>query len=146
MTAAIVLLRRVWWLIPIAALAAGWWWTDHALADAKLTIANERQVLTQERAEADRVRAASEIANANRLIAAGDAYAARLAAREPIILESTNTLREYAQTDAGRVRCLGADRVRGLDGLATDLADAARSTAGGAGTVPDADPAPAGGR
>ncbi len=135
MTAALALLRRVWWLVPIVALAAGWWWTSRQLADVRLTLAGERIVRVQDLADAERAKAAAELANANRLIAASDAYAVRLASLDPVILKSTNTVREYAKTDAGRAVCRGADRVRALDALDADLADDAKPAGGGAGPV-----------
>ncbi len=146
MTAALALLRRVWWLIPIVALAAGWWWTSRQLADVRLTLAGERLVRVQDLADAEKAKAAAELANANRLIAAGDAYAARLAAIDPIIVRSTNMVKEYATTDAGRAVCRGADRVRAIDALDADLADDPRPASSGAGSVPADAAAPAGGR
>lgn len=57
-------------------------------------------------------------------------YAADQANRQPIIIRSKDTIREYAQTDAGRVACLDANRVRGIDGFDTDIAATAnRGTA-----------------
>lgn len=146
MTAALALLRRVWWLVPIVALAAGWWWTSRQLADVRLTLANERTVRVQDLADAERAKAAAELANANRLIAAGDAYAVRLASLDPIILKSTNTVREYAKTDAGRVECRGADRVRAIDALDAELADDPQPSVGGVGRLRTDGAAPAGGR
>lgn len=122
MTAVLGLLRRVWWLVPIVALAAGWWWTSLVLADVRLTLAGERLVRVQDAADAAQAKAVAELAIANRLIAASDAYAARLASIDPIILESTKTVREYAETDAGRTVCRDADRVRAIDELNADLA------------------------
>lgn len=146
MTAALALLRRFWWLVPIIALATGWWWTSRQLADVRLTLAGERLVRVQDLADAERAKAAAELANANRLIAASDAYAVRLASLDPIILKSTNTVREYAKTDAGRAVCRGADRVRAIDALDAELADDPRPTGGDAGAVRSDAAAPAGGR
>ncbi len=146
MTGAIALLRRVWWLVPMAALAAGWWWTDRRLADVRLTLANERQVRAQDLADAEAAKLTAERDNAQRLVGATAAYAERLAAREPLILKSTNVVREYAQTDAGRTRCRDADRVRAIDALDADLASLAQPAGGGAGAVRTDAPAPAGGR
>ena len=56
-----------------------------------------------------------------RVTAAVSGYADRLAAMEPVILHSTNTVKEYAQTAAGAAPCLGADRVRGIEQNATLL-------------------------
>lgn len=73
-------------------------------------------------------------ANDKRLSDASIAYAARLAAVEPVIVHSTNTVREYAQTPAGGALCLAPDRVRGIDDLDRSLADIA-ATSESAGTV-----------
>lgn len=49
-------------------------------------------------------------------------YATDLANRQPIIIRSKDTVREYAQTPNGRAPCLAADRVRGIDGFDSDIA------------------------
>lgn len=144
--AALALLRRVWWLVPIAALAAGWWWTDRKLADTRLTLANERQVRAQDLADAEAAKLKAERDAAERVAVATATYADRLATRQPIILESTNTVREYAQTDAGRVRCRDAERVRSIDLLDTRLAASATAAGSGDRAVPANAAAPAGGR
>ncbi len=146
MTAALGLLRRVWWLVPIVALAAGWWWTSLVLADVRLTLAGERLVRVQDAADAAQAKAAAELANANRLIAASDAYAARLASIDPIILESTKTVREYAETDAGRTVCRDADRVHAIDELDADLASDTGAASSRSGVVRADASAPKSGR
>lgn len=146
MAAALALFRRVWWLVPIAALAAGWWWTDRQLADVRLTLARERQVWTQDRAEAEQAKLKAERDAADRVAAAAMSYADRLANRAPIILESTNTVREYAQTDAGRVRCRAADRVQAIDLLDARLAEAAAAPGRRDRALPADAAAPASGR
>lgn len=120
---AILLLRRIWWAIPIAALSALLVITRAQRDDARQTLDNERSAMTAEIARADRRLAEAEKRYADRQAAAALTFADRLAAREPIILRSTNTVREYAQTDAGRVLCRGADRVRAIDALDAELAD-----------------------
>ncbi|MGT2515140.1 hypothetical protein ACVOMT_13730 [Sphingomonas panni] len=142
----LALLRRVWWLVPIVALAAGWWWTDRQLADVRLTLANERTVRTQDLADAEKAKLKAERDGAERVATATATYADRLANRAPIILESTNTVREYAQTDAGRVRCRDADRVRSVDLLDARLAAPATAAGSGGRTMPADAAAPAGGR
>lgn len=146
MGGALALLRRVWWLVPIAALAAGWWWTDRRLADVRLTLARERQVWTQDRAEAEQAKLKAERDAADRVAAAAMSYADRLANRAPIILESTNTVREYAQTDAGRVRCRAADRVQAIDLLDARLAETATAPGRRDRAVPADAATPASGR
>ncbi len=132
----IALLRRVWWLIPIVALAAGWLWTDRTLADVRLTLANERQVRVQDLADAEAAKLRAERDAAERVANATATYADRLADRAPIILESTKTVEKYAQTDAGRVRCRDADRVRSIDLLDARLAAPAPAADRGDGAVP----------
>ncbi len=144
MTAALALLRRFWWAIPIIGLAAALLVTRETLADRTATLTAERQAWTAEIDRAERHRAEIEKRNADRLVQATATYADRLAAREPIILRSTNTVREYATTDAGRLRCRGADRVRAIDALDAELADAAPPAGSGASAVPANAPAPAG--
>ena len=123
MTAALALLRRFWWAVPIVALTALLFITRAQRDDARRTLRNERAAMTAEIDRADRERLAAEKRYADRQTAAALTYADRLAAREPIILRSTNTVREYAATPAGRAVCLGADRVRGIDALDAELAD-----------------------
>jgi hypothetical protein len=78
--------------------------------------------------------------------AASATYADRLAAREPLIIKSTDTVREYAQTDAGRVPCRGPERVRAIDDLDAAIAADAGAAGGRAGGLhPDA-AAPTAGR
>ncbi|WP_112383579.1 hypothetical protein [Sphingomonas carotinifaciens] len=144
MTAALALLRRFWWAIPIIGLAAALLVTRETLADRTATLTAERQAWTAEIDRAERQRAEIEKRNADRLVQATATYADRLAAREPIILRSTNTVREYATTDAGRLRCRGADRVRAIDALDAELADPAPPAGSGASPVPADAPAPAG--
>ena len=93
--------------------------------------------------DGDRRRRESPIARQQ--AAAIQTYAAALAARQPLIIHSKDTVTRYAQTDAGRVLCRAADRVRDIDALDADLArdPAAPSRSGGA--VPtDAAASPAG--
>lgn len=144
--AGLALLGRIWWLVPIVALAAGWWWTDRQLADVRLTLANERTVRTQDLADAEKAKLKAERDGAERAASATAIYADRLANRAPIILESTNTVREYAQTDSGRVRCRDADRVRSIDLLDARLAALAATAGSGDRAMPPDAAAPAGGR
>ncbi|MEH3121069.1 MAG: hypothetical protein PGN16_03670 [Sphingomonas phyllosphaerae] len=120
------LLSRFWPAIPIIAAVALAMLFRAQRDDARQTLRNERQAWTASLDRADRARADQERGFAQQIAAAATSFADRLAAREPIILRSTNTVREYAQTAAGRVMCRGADRVREIDSLDADLAD--RST------------------
>ena len=78
-----------------------------------------------------------------RVASASDTYAARTPALQSIIVRSTDTVRTYAKTSAGRASCLGADRVRGFDEL--DACIAAGAAASRAEPVPgDAGASPGG--
>lgn len=138
--AAFALLRRVWPAIPILILGAALLATRATLADRTATLKAERSAWSAEIDRATKQRVIDEARWAQASASAALTYADRLAAREPIILRSTNTVREYAQTDAGRARCLGADRVRGIDALDAALfAQPAEASGSGDATVP-ADP------
>ncbi|MEE8612112.1 MAG: hypothetical protein V3V60_13640 [Sphingomonas aquatilis] len=139
--AAFALLRRFWPAIPIVILGAALLATRATLADRTATLKAERSAWSVEIDRATEQRAIDEARWAQASASAALTYADRLATREPIILRSTNTVREYAQTDAGRIRCLGADRVRGIDALDAALSPtvpgAARSGDAGVSADPD---------
>jgi hypothetical protein len=139
-------LRRFWQAFPIAGLAIALLITRGTLADRTATLKAERAAWSAEIARTEQLQAATERRWAETQTTALTTYADRLAAREPIILHSTNTVREYAQTDAGRARCLGADRVRGIDALDAALfpQGAAPPGSGDAGLPADAAAAPIG--
>ncbi|TCP30681.1 hypothetical protein [Sphingomonas sp. BK235] len=145
-TAVLALLRRFWPLLPIAGLAIAAVILRAQLADARHDLALERSQATAAAERARRERAELVAANAQREAAATSTFADRLAARAPLIIHSKDTVREYAQTDAGRAQCLGADRVRAIDALDAALAGAGEGTAGaGAPAVqPVAGPPPIG--
>ncbi len=138
--AALALLRRFWPAIPIVALAAALLITRQTLADRTATLKAERTARSAEIDRAERQRLADEARWSRRMTSALGTYADRLAARGPIILHSTDTVRTYAQTDAGRARCLGADRVRGIDALDAALFPAPAEAAGRGDAGVSADP------
>lgn len=138
--ATFALLPRFWPAIPTVILGAALLATRATLADRTATLKAERTAWSAEIDRAEKQRAIDEARWASASASAAQTYADRLSAREPIILHSTNTVREYAQTDAGRARCLGADRVRGIDALDAALfAQPAEASGSGDATVP-ADP------
>nr|WP_317893693.1 hypothetical protein [uncultured Sphingomonas sp.] len=143
---ALALLRRFWWALPMLALAAALLATRATLADRTATLRAERSAWTSALDDAEKARLAAERRFAANLAQAATNYADGLAARQPIIVRSTNTVREYAQTDAGRVLCRDADRVRAIDALDAELAEAAGSSGGGTGPVRADAAAAAGGR
>jgi hypothetical protein len=120
--------------------------TRSTLADRTATLKAERAAWTAEIAKAEQLRAQAEARFAVQQATALATYADRLASREPIILRSTDTVRTYAQTDAGRALCLGPDRVRGLDALDAELfpRDATAPGRGEAAVRADAGTAPGG--
>ena len=115
------LLRRFWWAVPMIGLLIALHFTRETLADRTATLKAERAAWTAEIAKAEQLRAAAEKRFAVQQTTALTTFADRLANREPIILRSTDTVRTYAQTDAGRAACLPADRVRGIDALDAEL-------------------------
>lgn len=130
----LVLIRQHWQLALIAVLAGLFLVTRGERDAARQALSKEQTERKADHDRADRDRADQERGFAQRQASGISVFADRLAAREPIIVHSTNTMREYAQTDAGRARCLGPDRVRALDTYLSALAD------------PNPDSAPAGGR
>ncbi len=119
--AGFALLRRFWWAAPMIGLLAGLLLTRETLADRTATLKAERAAWSAEIAKAEQLRAAAETRFAVQQTTALTTFADRLANREPIILRSTDTVRTYAQTAAGRAACLPADRVRGIDALDAEL-------------------------
>jgi len=117
----LALLRRFWWAVPMIGLLVALHLTRGTLADRTATLKSERAAWTAEITKAEQLRAAAEKRFAVQQNTALTTFADRLANREPIILRSTDTVRTYAQTDAGRAACLPVDRVRGIDALDAEL-------------------------
>ena len=138
-------LLRHWWVMPLVGLAIALHLTRGTLE--KRTAQRDAAIAgrTADRQAAAAEKAKTEARWQGQLATATTSYADRLAAREPIILRSTDTVREYAATPAGRTVCLGADRVRGIDALDAELADDPDPAGGRGGAVhPDPDAPPAG--
>ncbi|WP_260597799.1 hypothetical protein [Sphingomonas endolithica] len=144
--AALALLKRFWWSAPIALLTVGLIVTRGTLADARSDLKLERAERATDKAIGERDVAKAEAGFKGQLANAATSYAERLATREPIILRSTDTVRTYAETPAGRVLCLAPDRVSGIDAFDRELfTDHPAATRGGNGAVPpDADQASGG--
>lgn len=137
-------LVRFWPALVV--LAMGIWVArlDHLRADYRLTLTNERAEKKEALAAGERARLADQARFAQRQAAAAQTFAATLAARQPFIIHSKDTVTRYAQTDAGRVVCRAADRVRDIDALDADLArDPATSSRSGGPLSPDAAAPPA---
>lgn len=91
--------------------------------------------------KAERELAAREVSAERRAADAAASFADRLAQIEPVVLRSSDTVTRYAQTPAGAVACLGADRVRGIEADASALGFVAPDpTSGGDAVLEDADP------
>lgn len=88
-------------------------------------------------------RGEERLADERRVSAAVLAYSDALAAQQPVILRSIDTVREYAQTPAGAVLCLPADRVWGIDADAAALGLQPAPAAPGGGSAVPANPDPA---
>jgi len=143
-TGATRLLR--FWPAALVLLVGLWIWRlDTLRADYRQTLTNERAAWSMAIADSEKARSADEARFARQQAAGAQTYAAALAARQPLIIHSKDTVTRYAQTDAGRAVCRDADRVRDIDALDADLTrdPAAPSRSGGA--VPaDAAASPAG--
>jgi hypothetical protein len=124
-------------------------WVALALLSASLfatrgTLSRVRLEHQAELASRDRDAAIAAKANADRARQAAEGDATRLAAMQPLIVRSTDTVRTYAETPDGRAACLAPDRVRGLDDLDASI-HAASAAPAGEGAVPaDAGEAPGG--
>ncbi|MEG3089487.1 hypothetical protein [Sphingomonas sp. PB4P5] len=131
--AGLALLKRYWWVGLVVVLL----FMREQLADARADLRIERAARATDKAIGERDVAKAEAGFKGQLAIAADNYAGRLADREPIILRSTDTVRTYAETPAGRVLCLAPDRVSGIDAFDRELFAANPAPAGGsAGTVP----------
>lgn len=117
----LTLLRRFWPALIV--LALGLWVArlDRLRADHLQTLTNERAAWSAAISDGEKARSADEARFARQQAAAVQTYAAALAARQPLIIHSKDTVTRYAQTDAGRVLCRAADRVRDIDALDADL-------------------------
>ena len=132
----------LWKLLAAAVALGAIWLALDVFGDARHAagVAEERghwQAL--QTAKAERI-ADQRVAEAHRGQRAIEASAARLAAIVPLLLEIDGSVKDYAKTDAGRVLCRGADRVRQIEELDAILWPAVPD-AGGAGRALPADPA-----
>ena len=143
---ALALLRRFWPALIV--LALGLWAArlDHRRADHLQTLTNERAAWSAAIADADKSRLADQARFAQQQASAAQTYAATLAARQPIIIHSKDTVTRYAQTDAGRALCRAPDRVRDIDALDALLARDSAPSGRSGGAVPADGAAPPAGR
>lgn len=144
MTGATRLLRL--WFVAVVLLVGLWMWRlDSLRADYRQTLTNERAAWSMAIADGEKARSADEARFAQRQAAAAQTYAAALAARQPLIIHSKDTVTRYAQTDAGRAVCRDVDRVRDIDALDANLArDPAAPGRSGRAVPTDAAASPAG--
>ena len=141
-----ILLRRFWPALIV--LAMGLWVArlDRLRADYRQTLTNERAAWSAAIADAEKARLADEARFARQQATAAQTYAASLTSRQPLIIHSKDTVTRYAQTDAGRVLCRAADRVRDIDALDADLARDPTASSRSEGAVPTDGTAPPAGR
>lgn len=111
----------------------------HGNARYQAGMLSERAAWQAAVAERERQLAAQRAALERRATAAAEAYAARLAAQEPVVLRSHDTVIKYAATPAGAALCLAADRVRGIEADAAELGLAPAGDPGGGGEPVPAD-------
>ena len=128
--AALDFIRGNWrTLLPIAAIGVLIVWLLLAKADARhwqLVAANkDTQIEATKRAGAEQSAAAEKDR-----AAAIERMAERIGTIERITQSSKETVREYAQTDAGRAQCLDAGRVRGIDKTDSALGSASSADQG----------------
>ncbi|CAM3285183.1 MULTISPECIES: hypothetical protein [Sphingomonas] len=142
----VALLVRFWPALVV--LAMGIWVArlDHLRADYRQTLTNERAAQTEAIAAGERARLADQVRFAQQQAAATQTYAATLAARQPLIIHSKDTVTRYAQTDAGRALCRAPDRVRDIDALDALLARDPAAPGSSGGAVPADGTAPPAGR
>lgn len=134
------------WPVAVVLLVGLWIWRlDTLRADYRQTLTNERAAWSIAIADSEKARSADEARFARQQATAVQTYAAALAARQPLIIHSKDTVTRYAQTDAGRALCRDADRVRDIDALDADLARNPASSGRSGGAVPtDVAASPAG--
>ncbi|MDB5725000.1 MAG: hypothetical protein JWQ16_1754 [Novosphingobium sp.] len=113
--------REHWKWAAIAALAAALMITRGTLASARADFDKLQLQRQIDAATAAGDKARTETRWANNQVAAVERYAQAIATRDPIILRSKDTVREYAQTAAGAMRCLSPERVLGIDQLDREL-------------------------
>lgn len=90
-------------------------------AREKAGVMKERAAWEHARAESEAKKAKQERAGQQRVIDAVQAWADAKDALQPVILRSRDKVTIYAQTDAGRVMCLGRDRVQSIEADAAAL-------------------------
>lgn len=104
-----LLLRAAPWLLA----AAGIWFFGNSRHAAGRDA--ERAKWESAAAEADKEILRLNIALVTAKFTALEAYSEKMDAREPIILHDRETVRLFAETPAGAVRCLDAGRVRDIE-------------------------------
>lgn len=114
----------MWWkfiagavVLGIAALALKML-TARAYDAGKL---DERIEWTAAQRDADKIAADQRVTDAQRATDAVVAMASEWQRLEPVIVRSTETVRDYAKTPAGALRCLDAERMRGIAATASAL-------------------------
>ena len=122
------------------AVALAWMHGNARFAAGELA---ERAVWLEGSVKSERELAAREVSAERRAANAAASFADQLVRIEPIVLRSSDTVTRYAQTPAGAVACLGADRVHGIEADAAALGLVPANPASGGDAV-HADPDPGG--
>lgn len=112
---------RFWPALPVLLLGIWAARLDHLRSTYREQLIECRSARQVDRVSGERDVAKAEAGFAKQRADAAETYAQSAQAREPLIVRSTNTVREYAQTDAGRAQCLGPDRVHGIDEFSAAL-------------------------
>ena len=120
------------------AVALAWMHGNARYASGELA---ERAVWLDGSVQAERELAAREVAAERRAGDAAATFADRIAAFEPVVLRSHDTVTRYAQTSSGAAACLDVGRVRGIEADAAALGLAPADSASGSDAVrADTDP------
>ncbi len=128
---------RFWPVVVVLVVGVWIWRLDSLRADYRQTLTTERAAWSTAIMEGEKARLVDQARFAQRQAAAAQTYAATLAARQPIIIQSRDTVTRYAQTSDGRSLCLPADRVRGAQAdRAALFADPAEAAERGGSVVP----------
>ena len=139
-------LLRLWPAVLVLLVGLWIWRLDTLRADYRQTLTNERAAWSIAISDGEKARSADEARFARQQAAAVLTYAAALAARQPLIIHSKDTVTRYAQTDAGRALCRAPDRVRDIDALDALLARDPPAPGSSGGAVPPDGTAPPAGR
>jgi hypothetical protein len=107
-------IKQYWYLIPLLGLTLTLMHTREDLSKTKATLTTERAAWDKASKLAKEQKKLDEQHFSDIKATALKAFDIRKELMEPVILRSTNTVREYAQTPESHVVCTGPDWVRKL--------------------------------